>query len=76
MGEDIEIVRNLCEFPCFVFADAGQIEQIIINIVINARDAMPTGGRLDIGTELVKANASARETAESEEVMAYVVMSL
>ncbi|MBN2429534.1 MAG: response regulator [Deltaproteobacteria bacterium] len=75
VGEDIEIVRNLCEFPCFVFADAGQIEQIIINIVINARDAMPTGGRLDIGTELVKANASARETAESEEAMAYVVMS-
>jgi PAS domain S-box-containing protein len=46
IGEDIEIVTRLDESLANVKADAGQIQQIIMNLAINARDAMPRGGTL------------------------------
>ena len=50
IGEDIEIVTHLDPAIASVRADAGQIQQIIINLAINARDAMPEGGTLIIET--------------------------
>jgi two-component system cell cycle sensor histidine kinase/response regulator CckA len=52
IGEDIRLVMNLMRERALVMADAGQMEQVLMNLATNARDAMPEGGTLTIGTEL------------------------
>ncbi|MCU1308961.1 MAG: sensor protein [Candidatus Angelobacter sp.] len=50
IGEDIELATNLSEQIGRVLVDAGQLEQVIMNLAVNARDAMPKGGRIIIET--------------------------
>ena len=56
LGERIEMVITLSEKPCTVRADRGQLEQVLLNLVVNSRDAMPGGGRLEITTRAVTAS--------------------
>jgi PAS domain S-box-containing protein len=57
IGEDIQLVAALDPDIALVKADRGQIEQVLMNLAVNARDAMPSGGRLVIQTRNVNAAA-------------------
>jgi len=55
--ESITCTLDLADKPLIVLADAGQIEQVLINLAANAKDAMQEGGRLEISTEFVEVDA-------------------
>jgi PAS domain S-box-containing protein len=48
LGEDVSLQLNYCQSPPMVEADAGMMEQVLLNLAVNARDAMPKGGQLAI----------------------------
>lgn len=50
LGEDIHIQFKFSPHPLFVHADAGMLDQVLMNLAVNSRDAMPTGGLLVIET--------------------------
>src|SRR2546422_1584362 len=50
IGEDIELRTVLADRVGAIKGDPGQLEQVIMNLAVNARDAMPTGGKLTIET--------------------------
>ncbi|MDB5049226.1 MAG: domain S-box protein [Fibrobacteres bacterium] len=50
IGEDIDMAVKPCNEACWGKVDRGQVEQIILNLVLNARDAMPQGGKLTLET--------------------------
>src|SRR5205823_1929133 len=57
LGERVQLAFIHGEHVWPVLADRGQIEQVVINLVVNARDAMPVGGQLEIETANVELDA-------------------
>ena len=50
LGEHVELSTDLAAGLGRVLADPGQIEQVLVNLAVNARDAMPAGGKLIVAT--------------------------
>lgn len=74
IGEDIQLETDLSAEASQIFADPSQIDQVLMNLVVNARDAMPNGGQIRITTAfhdpVVELRVSDRGSGIPPEVMA------
>jgi len=76
IGEDIELGLRLDPGIGRVKADLSQIEQVVMNLVVNARDALPHGGKLVIGTENAVLNQEYTRRHPGSRVGSYVMLSV
>ena len=74
IGEDIELVTIPAGEPLPVRVDVGQIEQVIMNLAANARDAMPRGGRLILQTAVRSAGEISWDAESGDAGGAYAVL--
>lgn len=76
IGEDIELVTHLAPGLDQVLVDPGQLEQVIVNLAINARDAMPQGGKLTIETQNMLLDPNHPAVASDATPGPYVLLSV
>jgi two-component system, cell cycle sensor histidine kinase and response regulator CckA len=74
IGEHIEVVARLGREPMVVFTDPTEVEQAILNLVLNARDAMPNGGRIVIQTARVELGEEEARKQGAAAAGAYVLL--
>ena len=53
----VELIKDYPAEPLMIYADRGQIHQLILNLLLNAMDVLPDGGTIRIGAELISTNA-------------------
>ncbi|WP_439627104.1 PAS domain S-box protein [Gemmata sp.] len=76
IGEDVALATDLDPELGAVRADPGQLEQVVLNLAVNARDAMPTGGRLTIRTRNADLSADAARRHHGAQPGPHVVLSV
>ncbi len=76
IGEDVVLSASFDEGLGRVKADPGQVEQIIMNLVVNARDAMPQGGKLTIATSNAEMDAVFVRDHPGSKIGSYVVLTV
>jgi len=76
IGADVELRTTLAPDAGNVRADPGQLEQVILNLAVNARDAMPTGGKLTIETQNVELGEMYAEARQPVVPGAYVMLAV
>jgi two-component system, cell cycle sensor histidine kinase and response regulator CckA len=76
LGEDVEVIAIPAAGLSRIFADPSHIEQVIMNLVVNARDAMPTGGKLTLETKDVQLDKAFADTHHGVTPGPYVLLAV
>jgi two-component system cell cycle sensor histidine kinase/response regulator CckA len=76
LGENIEMRLKLASQPMFLHADAGMLDQVLLNLAVNARDSMPNGGQLIIETSGVEFDEFAASQSAQVRVGSFVRLSV
>jgi CheY-like chemotaxis protein len=76
IGEDIQMQFKFAMQPLYIHADAGMMDQVLMNLTVNSRDAMPKGGRLVIETSAVEFDESVRGQSAQARPGSFVCLSV
>jgi signal transduction histidine kinase/CheY-like chemotaxis protein len=76
IGDDIQVQFKFALEPLLIHADAGMMDQVLMNLAVNARDAMPKGGQLVIETSALEFDESVREHAPQARPGSFVCLSV
>jgi CheY-like chemotaxis protein len=76
IGEDVEVLTIRARDLGTMKADTGQVEQVLMNLALNARDAMPNGGKLTLETSNVELDASYPRDRQPAEPGRYVMLAV
>ena len=76
LGADVELELRLAGGPVWIKADPGQVDQVVTNLALNARDSMPMGGRLTVETVGVEAGGAGLPGSESLVPGEYVLLTV
>jgi PAS domain S-box-containing protein len=75
IGEDVEIVIDLADEDLICVVDASQIDQVLMNLTTNARDAMPKGGRFTLSTKSVTVDQPTIKVHDNNKATLYALIS-
>jgi PAS domain S-box-containing protein len=76
VGEDVELRVDLCDDRPLICADPNQLEQVIMNLMVNSRDAMPRGGKLWIETAVVAWSEDQAGVDSGSDLCRYVMLAV